>query len=118
MNKCITLILWVNWHFYPHVKFSDWTAVEVNFVLLILEWMISKCKNTVIINANCLYQANSYNKQGLVARIGQDDKPKHQKEMNTMESLGVAQADIMEKTPPLAQYQSPRITVQTVKAFS
>lgn len=85
--------------------------------------MISKNKNTVIINADGLYQANSNNKQGLVAHIGQDDKPTHQKEINTMESLGVAQADIMEKTPPLPQYQSPRyqsprITVQTVKAFS
>lgn len=55
--------------------------------------MISKCKNTVIINANRLYRANSNNKQGLVAHIGQDDKPTHQKEINTLESLGVAEAD-------------------------
>lgn len=80
----------------PHQVQCDWTAVEVNFFfffLLILECMISKCKNTVIINANRLYRANSNNKQGLVAHIGQDDKPTHQKEMNTLESLGVAEAD-------------------------
>lgn len=55
--------------------------------------MISKCKSTVRVNANCLYQANSNNKQGLVAHIGQDDKPIHEKEMYTLESLEVAQAD-------------------------
>lgn len=39
----------------------------------------------------CIKQTT--NKQGLVAHIGQDDKPTHQKEMNTVGSLGVAQAD-------------------------
>lgn len=74
----------------PHQVQCDWTAVEVKkkYILLILECMISKCKNTVIINANCLYQANSNNKQGLVAHIGQDDKPTHQKEMNTRVTEG------------------------------
>lgn len=78
----------------PHQVSSDWTAVKVKKKsLLILECMISKCKSTVRVNANCLYQANSNNKQGLVAHIGQDDKPIHEKEMYTLESLEVAQAD-------------------------
>lgn len=82
--------------------------------------MISKCKNKVIINANCLYQAHSNNKQGLVAHIGQDDKKKlHTSKRN--EHTGVTEGCSGRhhgEDPALAQYQSPRITVQTVKAFS